>query len=193
MPEISTKFDLVSATLEMGTPERFELELYLPPIHIAGQDYRFHPEKVPAQLSVILLENGYMLAMHFNCSLAGACWRCLEQAELELDVEVEDFFEAELPPIEDIGEEEEPSFWYSEDGLLNLSAWAHDAVAEQLPPKILCTEECKGLCPQCGANLNLKQCGCEPPRDYRWEKLKDLQLDEPERKKGDPEESEEQA
>lgn len=186
MPEFATIFDLAAAALEMGAPERFEIELYLPPIHIAGQDYRFHPEKVPAQLSVILLDNGYMVAMHFDCRLAGPCWRCLEEAELELDVAVEDFFGVELPPVDEIGEEQEPSLWYSEDGLLNLSAWAHDAVAELLPPKILCTEECKGLCPQCGADLNREQCDCQPSTDARWEKLKDLKLDDQESGADDP-------
>lgn len=185
MPERATTFDLSAAALEMGAPERFEVEVYLPPIHLAGQDYSFHPEKVPAQLSVIMLDKGYMVAMHFNCRLAGACWRCLEQAELELDVEIEDFFEIELPPLGEIGEEEEASLWYSEDGLLNLSAWAHDAVSELLPPKILCTEDCKGLCPQCGTNLNLEQCSCKPPTDPRWDKLKDLQLGETKKKADD--------
>lgn len=173
MPEKATIFDLAAATLGKGAPERFELELYLAPIHIAGQDYRFHPDRVSAQLIVTLLDNGYSVSMSLASSLAGACWRCLGEADLELDISVEDFFDNELPPVAEMGEEEEASLWYSEDGLLDLSAWARDAVSEMLPPKILCAEDCRGLCAQCGTDLNFGTCDCKPPTDFRWEKLKD--------------------
>lgn len=43
-----------------------------------------------------------------------------------------------------------------------------------LPTKILCKEDCKGLCPQCGVNLNEKTCACEKPCDPRLAALKDL-------------------
>ena len=173
MSDNDTFFDLAAATLEKGTPEHFTLELFLPTIHLAAQDYRFHPERVSARLSVIKLAQGYTVAMVFHCCLAGICWRCLEWADLELDVEMEDFFETGVPSIEEMGVDEEPSLWYSEDGLLNLSEWARDAVAELLPPKILCSEECLGLCSQCGANLNLAACDCGQPTDFRWDKLRE--------------------
>jgi len=40
--------------------------------------------------------------------------------------------------------------------------------------KILCAEDCKGLCPTCGANLNETDCDCKAPVDARWASLKDL-------------------
>jgi uncharacterized protein len=100
------------------------------------------------------------------------CWRCLEPADIDLEITVEDFFETDLPPVAELGEEDEPSLWYEEDGTVNLSAWARDAVVEKLPPKILCSEECRGLCPQCGVNRNLAECTCKEPTDSRWDKLK---------------------
>lgn len=173
MSDNATIFDLSAAALEKGKPERFEVDLKLPPIHLAGQDYVFKPESVPARLSIIMLDQGFSVSMSFKCHLAGPCWRCLEEAGLDLDVEIEDFFETELPPIEEMGEEDEPSLWYSEDGQLNLSLWARDAVAELLPPKILCSEDCRGLCAQCGTNLNFETCDCKQPTDFRWDKLKE--------------------
>ncbi|MBI5871183.1 MAG: DUF177 domain-containing protein [Actinobacteria bacterium] len=168
-----TTLDLSSLPLEPGDPLIFEMDVRLPPLHLAGQDYGFVPDVVPAVIKVIDVGRGYNVKMSFTCRLDGACWRCLEPADLDLDVTVEDFFEAELPPIEEMGEEDEPTLWYKEDGVLNLSHWAHDAVAELLPPKILCELACKGLCPHCGGNRNLVECGCEPPADFRWEKLRD--------------------
>lgn len=168
-----TTFDLTVANLKKGVPEHIDVDLHLPPIHLAGQDYEFRPDMVTARLTIILLDNGYDVSMSFKCTLFGACWRCLEVAELDLNIRVEDFFETELPPIEEMGEQEEASLWYSEDGVLNLSEWAKDAISEELPPKILCMPDCKGLCVQCGANLNVSECDCTPPPDSRWEKLKD--------------------
>lgn len=44
-----------------------------------------------------------------------------------------------------------------------------------LPQKFLCRQDCKGLCPQCGSNLNLGDCACEKRQiDPRLEKLKQL-------------------
>lgn len=170
-----TTFALSSVSPETGVTRLYEVEIFLPPLHLAGQDYRFEPDVAPAQLSITYVGHGYAVALRFCCHLTGACWRCLEEAKMDIDVEVEDFFETELPPLEEIGEQEEASLWYSEDGLINLSEWARDAVSEMLPPKILCDPGCRGLCAQCGANLNLTPCHCKPPTDSRWDKLKDFQ------------------
>jgi uncharacterized protein len=64
--------------------------------------------------------------------------------------------------------------YYQGEGLL-----LEDAVREQVllavPLKVICREDCKGLCPHCGANLNSEQCSCaEPMEDPRWTALKDL-------------------
>ena len=64
--------------------------------------------------------------------------------------------------------------YYQGEGLL-----LEDALREQvlldLPLKAICRENCKGLCPHCGANLNDRRCSCsEPFEDPRWSGLKDI-------------------
>ncbi len=167
-----TIFDLVSQPQELGAARTFELALYLPPLRLAGRDYVFVSDVVPARLTATFAGGGFAVKLEFSCRLEGACWRCLEPADLDLDVKAEDYFETKLPPVEEIGEEEEASLWFMEDGSLNLSEWARSAIAELLPPQILCRQACKGLCPQCGANLNFEECGCKPPLDMRWGKLR---------------------
>lgn len=167
-----TTFDLKSLSLELGGSRSFDVDLYLPPIELAGQEYGFVPETVPASLTITYVGGGFTVKMEFSCRLEGACWRCLEPAYIDLDVKAEDFFETELPPLEELGEEDEASLWYEEDGILNLSEWGRGVAAELLPTKILCDPECRGLCPQCGVNLNVVTCDCEPPTDSRWDKLK---------------------
>ena len=62
---------------------------------------------------------------------------------------------------------------------LDLSAWAHDAIALALPDKILCRPDCAGLCPVCGKDLNAEPHEhVEERTDPRWAKLRELQQKE---------------
>ena len=54
---------------------------------------------------------------------------------------------------------------------LDLEPLARDAVLLDLPLAPLCSAECRGLCPQCGANWNDGPCGCPPVTDPRWSAL----------------------
>ncbi len=64
--------------------------------------------------------------------------------------------------------------YYQGDGLL-LEDVLREQVLLDLPLKVICREDCKGLCPHCGSNMNYEQCSCrEPLEDLRWSALKDL-------------------
>jgi uncharacterized protein len=54
---------------------------------------------------------------------------------------------------------------------LDLEPLARDAVLLDLPLAPLCSDDCLGLCPQCGANWNAGVCGCPPVSDPRWSAL----------------------
>ena len=107
-----------------------------------------------------------------------ACARCLEPVERE----VARTFDLLYRPLgADAGREElsvttaEAEIgYYQGEGLL-----LEDALREQvllaLPLKAICREDCKGLCPHCGKNLNAEQCSCaEPLEDPRWSALKEI-------------------
>ena len=73
-----------------------------------------------------------------------------------------------------ISEAETEIGYYQGEGLL-----LEDALREQVlletPVRALCSENCKGLCPQCGRNLNQEQCDCGPQTsDPRWEALSEI-------------------
>lgn len=58
---------------------------------------------------------------------------------------------------------------------IDLSSYLLEVIVRSLPYKILCKEECKGLCSGCGGNLNLSKCSCESVWiDPRFEALKNL-------------------
>lgn len=58
---------------------------------------------------------------------------------------------------------------------LDISQEIRDLVILSLPFQILCHPDCRGLCPRCGTNLNIQECGCQRDHfDPRWEALKHL-------------------
>ena len=64
--------------------------------------------------------------------------------------------------------------YYQGEGVL-LEDVLREQVLLAAPLKAICREDCRGLCPHCGRNLNLEQCTCaEPIEDPRWEALKGL-------------------
>lgn len=95
------------------------------------------------------------------------CSRCLREMTFPVLAEVEAIFQKE---------ESEDSYLYEGDEL-RLDKMILDAISFELPAQYLCKEDCKGLCPKCGADLNTTTCGCkaeEGVRENPFEKLKGL-------------------
>jgi uncharacterized protein len=59
-------------------------------------------------------------------------------------------------------------------GEFSLDDYIYENLILDIPMKILCREDCRGLCPGCGVNLNAEACRCEAAADSRWDALKDL-------------------
>jgi len=118
------------------------------------------------------------LSGELSTALELPCARCLEPVVQDIRRNFDLLYrplgaDAGREEISVTGAEAEVSYYQGEGLLLE------DAVREQvllaLPLKVICREDCKGLCPHCGANLNLEQCSCsEPIEDPRWTALKDL-------------------
>ena len=95
----------------------------------------------------------------------GQCRRCLKEASGTLVAEVREVFEPEP--------EEGETYPLAHDQI-DLEPLAREAVVLELPPAPLCKEDCRGLCAQCGADLNDGPCSCEAPVDPRWAALDEL-------------------
>jgi uncharacterized protein len=75
----------------------------------------------------------------------------------------------------EVGAESDEVCDYLQGDELDVGAWAGDAIVLSMPHKILCREDCQGLCPSCGTNLNEGTCQCPPPEaDNRWSALQQL-------------------
>jgi DUF177 domain-containing protein len=163
-----TTFDLRALRIRSGDQARERVEIDLEPLLLGGQTYEPQPNPAPAELTVTRASSGTVLELSLDVSLAGPCFRCLEDAELALQLRLREY-QATKPE----GEEERTE--YLEDDRLDLSAWARDAIALALPDQILCRPECAGLCPVCGKDLNAEPHEhAEERLDPRWEKLSQL-------------------
>ena len=105
------------------------------------------------------------------------CARCVEPVRTPLSGSFDLIFrpaEADSTAGERSITVDETEIGYYEESGLSLEDVVREQVLLALPSRTLCKEDCKGLCPRCGQNLNLATCNCNPPSDVRWSALAGL-------------------
>lgn len=123
----------------------------------------------------------------FHGHLHVACSRCVAEARLEIDDKVRVTFlpKHELPDQEEPASADDEGVEVNEDDLdvfpyeddhVDLEPLFREEFVLAIPYAPLCREDCKGLCPQCGTDLNSGTCSCEAPIDPRLAALKGLKI-----------------
>jgi uncharacterized protein len=164
-----TTFNLRNVKLRPGEQFRDVVEVDLLPLELGGERYVPVPERPEAVLTLSQTSSGLVLELELETRVLGPCMRCLADAGLDVHVSSREY-QASSP-----GESDELTTPYIADNRLDLSAWAHDAVALALPDKILCRDDCAGLCPVCGRDLNREPHEHEgEAADPRWAPLSEL-------------------
>jgi uncharacterized protein len=164
-----TTFNLRNVKLRPGEQFRDVVEVDLHPLELGGERYVPVPERPEAVLTLSQTSSGLVLELELETRVLGPCMRCLADAGLDVHVSSREY-QASSP-----GESDELTTPYIVDNRLDLSAWAHDAVALALPDKILCRDDCAGLCPVCGRDLNREPHEHEgEAADPRWAPLSEL-------------------
>jgi uncharacterized protein len=172
MASLTDSFDLSGLHLSAGEARRLELAVQIDPFELAGEHYAVAPASLPVRLDVSRTTgDGYALRLRFTACLDGPCMRCLSDASAE--------FEVDAREVSQPGEGDELGSPYVESGLLELRSWARDALGLTLPTQLLCRADCAGLCPVCGADLNLAgpEHAHEPEADPRWAKLSEIRFE----------------
>jgi uncharacterized protein len=166
------ELDLTGLRLAAGEGRRLELDVEIDPVILASERYVADPATVPVRLEISrMLGGGHALRLSFSAALAGPCMRCLRDAAPVVEVDARE--------IDRPGEGEELESPYVHDERLDLGSWVRDAFVLGAPVKVLCREDCAGLCPVCAADL--AEAGPdhshERAPDPRWAKLSELKLD----------------
>lgn len=151
-----------------GSREHFE-RVYRPSVFDPpDEDYRVAS---PVELSVDVEKSGadvFRVRGRVVTKLELLCGRCLEAFELPVDAQFDLRYIPHAGGAADaereITDDDLTTVFYRE-GTLDLVDLLREQFLLVLPMKPLCAESCRGLCPDCGANLNATDCGCKP----RWE------------------------
>jgi DUF177 domain-containing protein len=147
------------------------------------------PTHLEAKLDKI--ERRVRVAVHGRAELTVPCGRCLVPASMDVPVE----FELTLVPADeyvdeprgekdqitgpvagsfDPGQAEEDVY---KGKVIDLDPIVREQLLLAVPTYPVCKDDCKGLCPVCGANLNDRECGCDRHvPDPRWAGLKNVKL-----------------
>lgn len=166
--------DLSRFALRSGEGRRLDLDVDPGKLDLGGQQYAVRGNTVPVRLDLSRTAAGYAVRMRFVAQIDGPCMRCLEDADVAIEIDAR---EVDQPGTAD----EELISPYINDHELEVARWAHDALALTFPFQLLCRPDCKGLCPLCGVSLNdvdPAEHQHEPEPDPRWAKLRELKLDQ---------------
>jgi uncharacterized protein len=153
-------------------------ELDMPDVELGGQPFHFQG---PVTFEVTLTNAGTGIVSEgiATANVLTTCSRCLCDAHLTIEADVDGFYvlpghDADLP-------EEQEAELIGDDSSIDLEPAITAAVVVELPYAPLHSDDCKGICPSCGADLNSAPCDCPRPEpDSPFAVLQDLRLEEDE-------------
>ncbi len=166
---------------EPDQTKQFQEEVYPP------EDLKSKVSPAQVFLTVTYTGEGVLVTGELETDYTTNCSRCLEPAKTKIELKFQEEFR-QVPPEklyelietqkERVLDEEELNVDYFSGNELDLNHFLREMLVLALPLKVVCHEECPGLCPSCGKNLNHEQCDCEDtdidPRLIKLEQLKKL-------------------
>ena len=133
----------------------YSLDLDMESVNFQGRDYKI-AKKTPLSLHAANIgKNCIHLQGKAQFTLNLECDRCLEEVPTDFTVE----FDKEYNKSDETDEWNEENFIKGND--LDFDEYIYEELVMQMPMQVLCKEDCKGICPKCGANLNKGDCGCD--------------------------------
>jgi uncharacterized protein len=119
----------------------------------------------PAVLSAVLHKDDdrFRLVGRLSTTIELTCSRCAEPFTMPVDTAFElRFLPQALAGNKDEDPDDDPTTTFYADDRIDLGQVVREQCYLALPMKPLCTPDCRGLCPQCGINLNTERCDCNP-------------------------------
>lgn len=115
-------------------------------------------------------EGRYYWQGSLSAEIATECSRCLTAVRAPITAEVGALFSED-----DLAADDPDAYLLPPNAMeVDLRPAVREELVLAVPAYVLCREDCRGLCPQCGKDLNAGPCGCDPTPDLRWQALADL-------------------
>lgn len=143
------RFDLRSLRFGNASEVWRHLPVEVDAFVYGGLDYEVPEGSIDLLLTAARVGDNVTLRAELETEVIGPCQRCLGDADVSVlarGVECVRHGESE-------GHEEDEE-GYVMSSIVDVGRWARDLIAEELPPKLLCRDDCRGLCVVCGADLN---------------------------------------
>ncbi|NLK28540.1 MAG: DUF177 domain-containing protein [Clostridiales bacterium] len=155
------KVENISAPIEMDC---FEFQ---------GNTYEF-AHKDPLDLTItnlggrkVMVEGNTKISLNLNCS------RCLKEIVYPMDIQISEEIDFNLTEEERVEDLDERNYIIGYD--LDVDTLVYNEILIDFPMKLLCSEDCKGICKNCGTNLNKGSCSCDTTDyDPRMERIRDI-------------------
>ncbi len=129
----------------------------------AGYSLGEHEFKLPGgidyDLALTNAGEGILVTGMVRCHVVGTCDRCLEDAEFDIAGEVDEYYLFEEPEQADDEDDDIDFALVLPDEKIDLAEALGTSLIMETPFVVLCKEDCLGLCPVCGENLNATDCG----------------------------------
>lgn len=172
----------VEVGLLVGGPVTIEVDCDPAVIDLTDSEFEFH-DRVRGSVEFQMVGHRVIATGTVGTSAETTCVRCLKPAKVGLSAHMRLIYEKnpELlkPESQLLGTEEDYLAYYNGEEI-RPGPQLREALLAELPALPVCGEECRGLCPSCGADLNAGACGCtreKPEPDKSWkaslERLKD--------------------
>lgn len=129
-------------------------------------------KEIKGEIGISVTEDGVVAEGKLDAITDLACSRCLDEYLQPIKVQFTEIFSAHIADKSDFEQGEQP---LPADGSIDLGPILRDYAVLDIPIRQVCREECKGLCPTCGLNLNEEDCGHRQESiDPRMERLREL-------------------
>jgi uncharacterized protein len=135
---------------------------------------------VVGELAVDDMDQRILVHGSFQSRQSVVCDRCSREFELEIPAELEVMILRNPSRGDEVEEAEDAWIIHQQRGIVPLDLALLEAVNLAEPQKLLCREDCKGLCPSCGVDWNETSCECTHDEvDSRWAALEKLKEEDP--------------
>jgi uncharacterized protein len=134
--------------------------------------------KVQGEVRLLRTQRGILVKEEPQTEIELTCSRCLSLFNYPVTLNIEEEYVPSIDVVSGVplpAPEEPGSFTIDEHHVIDLTEARRQYTLMAIPMKPLCREDCAGLCPDCGHNLNQGACGCSPRvADPRWSELSKL-------------------
>ena len=156
-----------------GRIEEYSLPFEMPVLAYQGNNYPVK-DSSPVQIKIENTGNHVLkICVETSITVILPCDRCLEDVQRVIPAAFSHEYDMKQTDEERIRDLDESSYLNGTD--LDVDRMVYLELLMNWPHKVLCREDCKGLCPKCGKNLNNGDCGCkDEPKDPRMAAISDI-------------------